>query len=191
MASETVAGLVLAGGRGSRHGGADKGWLKYQGKPLVEHALRHLQGVEQVLISANRNIDRYADLGVPVIADQRAGYQGPLSGIESAFAACDADWLYVIPVDVLGIPDDWLSRLRIQVAGSGAPWCGTLDGESLQPLLGLWSRRLSTVLTAYLDSGERRVMRFVGPWADQALRLPPDFRLLNLNTPQVLPGHPG
>jgi len=186
MASETVAGLVLAGGLGSRHGGADKGWLHYQGKPLIEHALRHLRGVEQVLISANRNLDRYAGLGVPVITDRRADYQGPLSGIESAFAASDADWLYVLPVDVLGAPGDWLARLQIEVAATGAPWCGTLDGERLQPLLGLWSRKLCGALTGYLDSGERRVMRFVHPWAGQALRLPAGSRLLNLNTPQAL-----
>lgn len=190
MASERVAGLVLAGGRGSRHGGADKGWLEYQDRPLVEHALRHLRGLEQILISANRNLDRYAALGVPVIPDRRADYQGPLSGIESAFAACDADWLYVLPVDVLGAPGDWLARLRAKVAETGAPWCGTLDGERLQPLLGLWSRKLSDSLTSYLDSGERRVMRFVNPWTDQALHLPAEFQLLNLNTPKALQQQP-
>ncbi len=186
MASETVAGLVLAGGRGSRHGGADKGWLEYQGRPLVAHALDHLQGCDEVLISANRNQERYAPLGRQVVCDQRADFQGPLSGIESAFAACEADWLYVLPVDVLGMPQDWVKQLQSAVRSSGKPWCGTLDGDRLQPLLGLWSRELFAALSRYLDQGERRVMRFVSPWSDSALALPQGRHLLNLNNPETL-----
>ena len=186
MASETVAGLVLTGGRGSRHGGADKGWLEYHGKPLVAHALDHLQAFDQVLISANRNQQRYAALGPQLVGDLRADFQGPLSGIESAFAACDADWLYVLPVDVLGVPHDWMQQLQDAVRRSSMPWCGTRDGERLQPLLGLWSRDLSESLSRYLDESERRVMRFVSPWADRALALPEGRHLLNLNTPEAL-----
>jgi len=186
MASETVAGLVLAGGRGSRHGGADKGWLKYHNKPLVAHALDHLQAFDQVIISANRNQERYAALGRRLVCDRRADFQGPLSGIESAFAACDADWLYVLPVDVLGGPHDWVQQLQRALRSSGMPWCGTIDGDRLQPLLGLWSRELSATLSRYLDQGERRVMRFVSPWADSALALPEGQHLLNLNTPETL-----
>jgi molybdopterin-guanine dinucleotide biosynthesis protein A len=186
MASESVAGLVLSGGRGSRHAGADKGWLQYQRRPLIEHALQHLQVCEQVIISANRNQARYAALGAQVVSDRRAGYQGALSGIESAFIASDADWLYVVPVDVLGMPGDWLEQLQRAVRQTGLPWCGTRDGDRLQPLLGLWSRELLGLLSAYLDSGERRVMRFVEPWSDGALALPGDRHLLNLNTPKAL-----
>jgi molybdopterin-guanine dinucleotide biosynthesis protein A len=186
MASDSVAGLVLAGGRGSRHGGADKGWLEYQQRPLIEHALQHLQACKQVIISANRNQARYAGLGVQVVSDRRPGYQGALSGIESAFAASEVDWLYVLPVDVLGMPGDWLERLQRRVGQTGRPWCGTLDGERLQPLLGLWSRELLDSLSTYLDSGERRVMRFIDPWVDSALALPEGQHLLNLNTPEAL-----
>jgi len=186
MTAERVVGLLLSGGRGSRHGGADKGWVEYQQRPLVEHALQHLKVCERVIISANRNQARYARLGVQVVSDQRAGYQGPLSGIESAFAASDAEWLYVLPVDVLGMPDNWLEQQQKAVAQSGLPWCGTLDAGRVQPLLGLWSRELLTPLTAYLDRGERRVMRFVEPWADHVLRLPEGQCLCNLNSPESL-----
>jgi len=190
MGFDSLAGLVLSGGRGSRHGGADKGWLEYQQRPLIETALQHLQGCGQVIISANRNQERYAEYPARVISDRRADYQGPLSGIESAFLATDVDWLYVMPVDVTGMPADWLADLRASVLKSGAPWCGTLDGDRLQPLLGLWSRELLEPMTTYLDRGERRVMRFVAPWAEQALPLPASHHLMNLNTPEALVGQP-
>jgi len=188
MASEPVAGLVLAGGLGRRHGGIDKGWVNHQGQPLVEHALQHLErcGCDPCLISANRNRDRYASLEVSVLADRRTGYLGPLSGIESAFLACPAKWLYVVPVDVRGMPADWLAQLHARVQATGAPWCGTLDDGRLQPLLGLWSRDLLPMLGSYLDAGGRRVMEFVRPWQSHALALPAGFSLSNLNTPESL-----
>jgi molybdopterin-guanine dinucleotide biosynthesis protein A len=181
-----VAGLVLAGGLGRRHGGIDKGWLMHQGQPLVAHALAHLQqsGCALRLVSANRHVERYASLGVTVVQDRRAGFLGPLSGIESAFLASEVQWLYVVPVDVLGMPGDWLTQLYSQLQSTGKPWCGTLDDGRLQPLLGLWSRALLPSLQAYLDAGGRRVMEFVRPW--QALALPAGCRLRNLNAPESL-----
>jgi len=184
-ASEPVAGLVLAGGRGSRLGGIDKGWQRYRGGPLVVQALQHLSGCSRQLISANRNLEEYRALGAEVVADRRADYQGPLAGIESAMLACEAPWLYVLPVDVLGMPADWLARLQARAAHSGTPWVGTLDGERLQPLLGLWSRTLLPQLSAFLDQGERRVMDFIRPWQAAALALPAGVHLHNLNTPQA------
>ena len=188
MASEAVAGLVLAGGLGRRHGGIDKGWLTHQGSPLVAHALAHLQqaGCFARLISANRNIERYASLGVTVVPDRREGFLGPLSGIESALQACEAQWLYVLPVAVLGMPGDWPAQLYSQLESTRQPWCGTLDGGRLQPLLGLWSRELLPSLQAYLDAGGRRVMEFVRPWQAYALAIPAGTRLRNLNAPESL-----
>ena len=55
-----ITGLLLAGGRGRRMGGADKGLLLLDGKPLALHTLRRLRPqVATVLISANRNAAFY------------------------------------------------------------------------------------------------------------------------------------
>ena len=65
-----ITGLVLAGGRGSRMGGVDKGLQPFHGVPLALHALRRLQPqVGSVLLNANRNLDTYAAFGVPVWPD--------------------------------------------------------------------------------------------------------------------------
>lgn len=182
----SMIGVVLAGGRGRRFDGRDKGLQRAQYKTLAEHTLAHMQSLPQRVISANRNLDDYAAFGEPVIADQRADFQGPLSGIESVMQQCPADWYAVCPADVLGAPDDWWASLKRQAEHSDALWVGTRDGDRVQPLLGLWSRRLLPQLSAYLDRGERRVMSFIEPWQDQALALPVGVHLSNLNTPQAL-----
>lgn len=70
IARSAVTGLILAGGQGSRMGGVDKGLEPLQGRPLIEHAIARLAPqVGTILISANRNADRYAQYGFPVVGD--------------------------------------------------------------------------------------------------------------------------
>src|SRR5581483_1360528 len=84
-----VTGVVLAGGRGTRMGGADKGLVELHGRPLAAHALDRLRPqVDALLISANRNHDRYAALGAPVIADASSTFDGPLAGMLAALSRC-------------------------------------------------------------------------------------------------------
>lgn len=181
-----VTGLVLAGGLSRRFGGEDKGWQLYRGRPLVGYALALLEGMDQVVISANRHAERYAALGFPVVADRRKDFQGALSGIETAFLETDAEALLVVPCDVLGAPDDWAARLITHANELHSPWVGTLAGDRLQPLLGYWSRELLPTISQALDEKNLRVMRLIAPWRDNALRLPGTSNLLNLNTPQAL-----
>ncbi len=64
-----ITGLILAGGRGSRMGGVDKGLQDHLGVPLALHALRRLAPqVGRLMINANRNLDVYASMGVPGLA---------------------------------------------------------------------------------------------------------------------------
>ena len=83
---EQITGLILAGGRGSRMGGVDKGLQNHQGLPLAMHALLRLQPqVGHVMINANRNLGAYESMGVPVWPDALADYPGPLAGFTRAF----------------------------------------------------------------------------------------------------------
>jgi molybdopterin-guanine dinucleotide biosynthesis protein A len=92
VADETgrqVTGLILAGGEGRRMGGADKGLLSYQGRPLVAHVLARLAPqVAGVLISANRNLDEYRAFGHEVLPDATDVRVGPLAGLQAGLAAC-------------------------------------------------------------------------------------------------------
>uniref|UniRef100_UPI0013A58EA9 NTP transferase domain-containing protein n=1 Tax=Aeromonas caviae TaxID=648 RepID=UPI0013A58EA9 len=76
-----VSGVILAGGRATRMGGDDKGWVPLAGTPLIQHVLTRLRPqVDEVLINANRSQARYRQLA-PVIGDAQADFQGPLAGM--------------------------------------------------------------------------------------------------------------
>jgi molybdopterin-guanine dinucleotide biosynthesis protein A len=67
-----VAGVILAGGKASRMGGADEALLPLAGKPLLAHVIARL---------ANGDLSRFASFGLPVIADSLAESAGPLAGL--------------------------------------------------------------------------------------------------------------
>jgi len=183
---ERISGLVLAGGLSRRFAGEDKGWQLYRGRPLIEHALGQIEGLDEILISVNHDAARYASLGHRVIGDRRPGRLGPLSGIETALLESGAEALLVIPCDVLGAPAGWAQELIGHAHALQSPWVGTSDGDRLQPLLGYWSASLLPRISLALDEHRLRVMRLIEPWQAHALTLPKGHRLLNLNTPQVL-----
>lgn len=151
-----VTGAVLAGGRGRRMGGVDKGWVEMGGRPLVAHVLQALRPqVGTVLISANRNQARYAACGHAVVADEIQDYAGPLAGIASAMAAASTPWLLVVPCDGPCLPPDL--AVRLYAARADAEIAAAYDGQRLQPLFALLDIRLLRDLRHWLDSGGRGV----------------------------------
>ncbi len=156
-----ITGLVLAGGRGSRMGGVDKGLQPFQGKPLILHALQRLQAqVGTVAISANRNLSIYEGFHAPVWPDSLPDYPGPLAGVLSGFEHCQTPWLLVVPCDVPRFPEDLAQRL-LDAAQDGQ------DGREAeialpmtdrsQPAFCLIAAALHESLARYLDSGNRKI----------------------------------
>jgi molybdenum cofactor guanylyltransferase len=161
-----ITGLVLAGGRGSRMGGVDKGLQRYGGKPLAEHALiRLLPQVGGAMINANRNLDVYRSMGVPVWPDEVPDYPGPLAGMLSGLAHCGTPFLITVPCDAPNYPLDLVSRLAHGLAET----CGRLataytrSGDQLfpQPVFSLMHISLQESLRDFIASGERKT----GFWA--------------------------
>ncbi|SEQ08161.1 molybdopterin-guanine dinucleotide biosynthesis protein A [Solimonas aquatica] len=187
--AENITALILAGGRGTRMQGADKGLVELAGKPLVLHVLEALRAqVGSVRINANRNAERYAQLTkLPVCADLREGYEGPLAGIEAGFAASSTPWLLAVPCDTPGLPADLVAQLGagLQNAAAPAAYAQAPDGP-VYPLC-LVSRALAPALRGALDAGERAVGRWLQ--AQQALAVPIrgwPLPMSNLNTPERL-----
>ena len=74
--------VILAGGKASRMSGTDKGLVLYQGQPLIRHALSvAATQCEQILVSANRNLQAYRALGLTVYSDKLRDFPGPLAGL--------------------------------------------------------------------------------------------------------------
>lgn len=112
IAPAQITGVVLAGGRGARMGGVDKGLQLFNGVPLALHALRRLQAqVGTTLLNANRNIDDYRAFGVPVLPDTVPDYAGPLAGFVSALEHCTTTYLVTVPCDSPLFPTDLVARL--------------------------------------------------------------------------------
>lgn len=160
---EAITGVILAGGRGLRMGGRDKGLVELAGRPMVEHVLERLRPqVGTVLISANRHLERYARLGAPVITDRLDGYQGPLAGVAAALQASDTPNLLVVPCDAPYLPTDLAMRLWLVRESRAAEIAVPHDGRYRQHLFMLLLRTAAPSLTAYLASGRRSV----GGWLD-------------------------
>ena len=150
--------LILAGGRGTRLGGADKALLQAGGRSLAEHLIARLkpQG-GQMAISANGDPGRYAFLGLPVLADDVVG-RGPLGGVLRGLAwarALGADTLLSVPGDTPFVPHDLAARL-----GSAPSWAEGPSG--LHPLVALWPVACLESLAAWLAGHESGRVRAFG-----------------------------
>ncbi|QNM95992.1 molybdenum cofactor guanylyltransferase MobA [Chitinimonas koreensis] len=155
------AALILAGGQGSRMDGRDKGLVEWQGRPLFRHALARLAAQTvapaAVLLSANRNQAVYAEAGLPVLADLRAGFNGPLAGIEAGLRASPHDWLLCLPCDMPRLPATLAERLLAGAAATGGTAAHAVTADAPQPVCCLLRRELAADLAAWLDAGQGRV----------------------------------
>jgi len=118
---DDITGLILAGGRGTRMGGSDKGLQNFNGLPMALHILQRLQvGVGSIMINANRNIAAYESFGVPVCPDAQADYAGPLAGFLTGLEHCETPFLITVPCDTPLIPLDLVPRLALALEAAQA-----------------------------------------------------------------------
>lgn len=186
--SVSITGVVLAGGQARRMGGADKGLLDFRGRPLAAYALDALRRVaDPVLISANRNLDRYAQFGCPVIRDARPDFGGPLAGLLSAMKVAKTPLLITVPCDSPMMTGELLERLLGELFRQGGDIAAAHDGERMHPMFLVAKRELMPDLENYLAGGERKV----GLWLDRHRLALADYRdrpdlFVNVNTPADL-----
>ncbi len=156
-----LSAVVLAGGAGRRMGGQDKGLLEFDGRPLIEYVLEVLQPrVQQLLISANRNLDTYRRYGVTVVSDAQSGYQGPLAGVASALPHCQGEYLLSVPCDCPFLPAALPSRLLAALEETDSDASIATYQRRAQPVFALLRPRLLPALRRYLASGERKAENF-------------------------------
>jgi molybdopterin-guanine dinucleotide biosynthesis protein A len=154
---------ILAGGRGSRLGGADKALLEYRGYSLLTRTLHAFpEAFSERLLSYNREPGEVvSDLGLRVVPDLRPDQPGPLAALEALFWACRTPWLLTVPVDIRDWPPGLSAEFR-ELTEEGRGGCVLADADGLQPLVGLWCPPvLRGSVSAALDSGERAVHRWV------------------------------
>jgi molybdopterin-guanine dinucleotide biosynthesis protein A len=154
----TITGLILCGGRGSRMGGVDKGLQVLRGKPMVEWVLRRIAPqVDEVLINANQNGERYAELGHRVIADDVGGFAGPLAGLHASLQVAAHPLVVTCPCDSPFLPADLVARLRQGLEHDDAQLAVAKTGAQPHPVFSLCRRDLLPHLSAFLQSGGRKI----------------------------------
>ena len=159
---QDITGVILAGGRGIRMGGVDKGLQNHLGIPMAMHALMRLgPQVEHVMINANRNLGAYDAFGVPVWPDALPDHPGPLAGFLTGLEHCETAYLVTVPCDTPDFPDDLVARLVDALVAGDADIAmvatQTDEGVRLQPVFCLMKATLMESLVDFTQSGQRKI----------------------------------
>jgi molybdopterin-guanine dinucleotide biosynthesis protein A len=158
MTTLSVTGLVLAGGKGRRMGGVDKGLVSLHGRPLVQHVIERLRPqVATLQINANQNTERYAAFGHPVVADDVAGFAGPLAGLQAGLVRAKTPLLVTAPCDSPFLPLDLVQRLLTGLKAEQAQLAVARTGDQPHPVFALCRREVLPGLTAFLAAGGRKI----------------------------------
>ena len=158
-----ITGIILAGGRGSRMGGADKGLQNFNGIPLALHTLMRLSPqVGQMMVNANRNLSVYESFGAPVWPDAMADYPGPLAGFLTGLERCETPYLVTVPCDTPLFPEDLVARLAqaldAQQADIAMAAAREEDGQlRTQPVFCLMRIELMESLVRFTHEGGRKI----------------------------------
>jgi molybdenum cofactor guanylyltransferase len=169
---QSITAIVLAGGRGSRMGGVDKGLQNFRGMPLVMHTLMRLQMQEggliaESMVNANRNLSAYESMGVSVWPDATPDeFAGPLAGFLTGLERCESPYLLTVPCDTPLFPLDLAQRLMHALESEGAEIAMACAPEAddrgqkstrAQPVFCLIHASLMESLTAFMQSGGRKI----------------------------------
>ncbi|MDP9142300.1 MAG: molybdenum cofactor guanylyltransferase [Pseudomonadota bacterium] len=177
-----ISGGILAGGEGRRHGGADKAWLMFNGRPLIAHVLDQLRPqVDEIIVSANRNVDRHLALGLRTVRDIEGA--GPLAGVCRMLHVARHPWLLCVPCDAPALSNELAARLFAVAIAQHVDVVVLHDGERAHPTFCLLRTDLAADATRVLASGQSSLLRWQQTQSMAWLR---GAAPLNLNTPEEL-----
>lgn len=160
--SRQITGLILAGGRGARMGGVDKGLQPVRGQPMIAHVIARLAPqVGSLMINANLNLGGYKTFGLPVCADELPGFEGPLAGLQTGLAQCKTAFLVSAPCDSPFLPEDLVARLFEALEAHHAELAVAVTGEGEvrqpHPVFALMRTSVLPDLCTFLRNGGRKI----------------------------------
>ncbi len=184
-----IAGLILAGGQSRRMGGGDKGLLQLGDRSMLAHVIKRLSPqAGPLVLNANGDPARFAELGLPVVADTMQGFVGPLGGVLAGLRwaaehAPAATHVVSVSADAPFLPADLVARLEQAVAGRPTAIALARSGDEIHPVIGLWPVALADDLEAELEAGVRKVLR----WTDKHGTVPVDFPFIAVGSARIDP----
>ena len=185
ISKNEISAVILAGGKGSRMGGKDKGLIEFRGLALIAHVVNVVKiRVNQIFISANRSLDEYSKYG-KVIVDDLEDYQGPLAGISKALKVCSSNYLLVLPCDSPMINLTLIDTLIERMESSGSDICVAHDGTIMHATFALMKSNLNESLDKFLDDGGRKMALWYRQQYTERVDVSSHLELLtNLNNPE-------
>ena len=157
--STHVSCIILAGGQGKRVGGSDKGLVLYNNKPLIEHVFDAVKlQVDDIVISANRNIDSYQQYAKQVINDSSENYRGPLAGITACLSHCKHELVLVVACDMPNLPDNLVERLTENLQNNSICIASVKKYHQLAMIV---RNNLSDSIQQHLDKNQLKLIQWV------------------------------
>jgi molybdenum cofactor guanylyltransferase len=178
--------VILAGGEGSRMGGASKALLRLGDQTLIEHVIEALKPQCAGILISIRSTSQAIPCAYPVVQDLEE--YGPLGGILAAL-----DWvashdktqtsLMSVTTDAPFLPLDMLIKLQEAAEKTGCAFCYT--PETIHPLHALWPVATRANLRKFLEQGGRSPKAYLEKREAGCVQWPYPF-FLNINTSQDL-----
>ena len=180
-----ITAVILAGGQASRMDGEDKGLIVFRELPLIAHVVNVVESkVSQILISANRNFEEYANFG-KVISDDLEGYQGPLAGISKALKVCSTPYLLVLPCDIHLVDAALIDSLTEKMEVSNVDICVAHDGSIMHATFALMQTKLEKSLEEFLGEGGRKMALWYRQQSLERIDVSSHLEVLtNINRPE-------
>jgi molybdopterin-guanine dinucleotide biosynthesis protein A len=185
------AAILLAGGLGTRMGGGDKPLRDLAGRPILAHVIARIapQAAATVL-NANGDHARFAEWGLPIIADAIPDYPGPLAGIHAGMLWAQGHFAEVasVPTDTPFLPEDLIESLHDARNATNADIAVAASHGQTHPVAALWPVALADELYRFISAGGRRVTEFTAHYNVVHVDFPvvdidPFF---NINSPEDL-----
>ncbi len=176
--------IILAGGEGKRVGGRDKGLICYKKKPLIEHVINIIKPqVEQIIISANRNIKEYKAYNLPVVSDAgvshaKLAHHGPMAGIAAALPFCNNDWVLIVPCDMPLLPTDLIEQLS---NNSSSKHLYIAETNYRLQLVFLMHKKLLASIAQSLNNNQLRLMQWAKSQQHEIISISCDGTFKNFN----------
>jgi len=195
-----LAGIVIAGGKGTRLGGRDKAFLEIDGEPIIARTLRLFRTIFTQTIIVTRHPERFAAFGAEVTVDRYPG-KGPLAGIHAGLLACRTSHAFVAACDMPLLDPDVIRYLADRIPHTDTspevpdapdaivPWW---DGD-VEPLHAIYAARTLPTMERCLENEEHAVRTFLQrvrvdyvAEADLARLSSAHRSFTNVNTPEEL-----
>jgi len=180
-----MSAVVLAGGKGRRFNNSDKGLQKMSGRYFIEWMIERTKPlVDEIVISANRNADRYQKLGYDAFKDDIPDFVGPLAGLHAAMGRVKHDWILTVPCDSPLFPQDMVARF-IEALGREEAWIAIAkSGARTYPVFMMCPKQLRDDLEQYLKDGGRKVETWYERHKHVIVDFDQDKAFTNVNDPK-------